>query len=108
MTTNEKEGICYAQPKNMSERIGIAKDFVQRFRFQIPTFVDTMENTADDLYAAWPERIYVINDQNRIVYKSKLGPAGFDLTELEHWLLRYVPDDTKPTDQLGKPRQVFK
>jgi hypothetical protein len=40
--------------------------------------IDTMANRAEDLYAAWPERLYVIGADGRVLYKGAMGPDGFD------------------------------
>jgi hypothetical protein len=91
MPSNEKESICYLQPKTMSQRIAIANDFVRRFKFRIPMLVDHMDNRADELYSAWPERIYVVDETSRIAYKGGLGPFKYNPDELEKWLARRFP-----------------
>jgi hypothetical protein len=86
MKSNEKEGVCYRQPKTLAERLRIANDFVSRFGYRVPLAVDGMDNAADELYAGWPERLYVIDDQGRIAYKGKTGPFGYHPEEVEAWL----------------------
>ncbi len=83
MKDNDDQGICYPQPRSLAQRVAIAGDFVRRFRYRIPLAVDAMDNRADALYGAWPERIYVIDEGGRVVYKGKLGPFGFHPEELE-------------------------
>jgi len=51
MTSNEKEGVCYAQPTNLEQRLAIARDFAARSEFALPMLVDRMDNGADELYA---------------------------------------------------------
>ena len=36
-----------------------------------------MGDTVNQLYKAWPERIYVIDEKGKIAYKSGVGPWGF-------------------------------
>ncbi len=91
MVSNEKEGICYRQPTTMSQRVRIATDFVHRFNFRIPMLVDDIENDVEKLYSAWPERIYVIDENGRIAYKGGLGPFKFNPDELENWLVQKFP-----------------
>lgn len=50
--------------------------------------VDTMENEATKEYAAFPERLYVIQ-QGQIVYEGGTGPYNYDLTEVQRWLEEY-------------------
>jgi RecA/RadA recombinase len=86
MSSNEKDGVCYAQPKTLEQRLAIARDFVERNDYAIPMVVDRLENTADALYAGWPERLYVIDAHGKIAYKGELGPSGYKPEELDEWL----------------------
>jgi len=72
----------------MSQRIAIAHDFVRRFNFRLPMLVDDMANSAENLYSAWPERIYVIDEAGRIAYKGGLGPKEYHPDELDEWLAK--------------------
>jgi hypothetical protein len=86
MDSNESEGVCYAQPKTLDDRLAIARDFVSRNQYSIPMLVDRMGNPADELYAGWPERLYVIGEDGKIAFKGKTGPFGFHPEEVEAWL----------------------
>ena len=86
MDSNEKEGVCYPQPKSREDRVRIANDFVGRFHYQIPLFVDPIDDRANAAYAGWPERLYVIDQTGTIVYKGKPGPFGYHPEEVEAWL----------------------
>ncbi len=88
MQVNDDQGICYPQPKTLRDRLAVARDFVRRFHYPIPVLVDDMSNRADLLYAAWPERLYVIDEKGPIVYKGKTGPFGYHPEELEAWLAK--------------------
>jgi type I thyroxine 5'-deiodinase len=91
MTANEKEDVCYPQPKTLEQRVRIAKDFVRRFHYEIPLAVDRMDNRADQLYAGWPERFYIVDEQGAIAYKGKTGPFGYHPEEVEAWLAKRFP-----------------
>jgi len=88
MKSNEKEkdNVCYAQPKTIEQRVAIANDFTQRFKFTVPFGIDEMSNAANDAYAAWPERLYVIDENGRIAYKGGMGPFGYEPKEVREWL----------------------
>ncbi len=85
---NEKEDVCYRQPQSLGERVTIANDFVKRFRYPLPLAVDDMHNRAEKTYAAWPERLYIVDTRGVIVYKGKPGPFGYHPEEVEDWLRR--------------------
>lgn len=86
MKVNEKEDVCYTQPKTSQDRVAIANDFQQRFRYKLPLLVDPIENPANAVFAAWPERLYIIDQNGMIVYKGKPGPFGYKPEEVADWL----------------------
>lgn len=86
MKSNETEGVCYAQPTTLAERLVIARDFVTRTGFVLPLHVDRIDGAANAAFAAWPERLYVVDAQGRIAYKGEPGPFGFDPDGLDAWL----------------------
>jgi type I thyroxine 5'-deiodinase len=90
MDSNEKESVCYRQPRSLSDRLLIANDFVKRFRYPLPLAVDAMDNHAENIYAGWPERFYIIDTNGLIVYKGEPGPFGFHPEEVEAWLKKNV------------------
>ncbi len=91
MNSNENEGVCYIQPQNLEQKIAIANDFVKRFQYPIPMLVDGMKNQADQVYAGWPERIYIVDEKETILYKGKPGPFGFYPEHIEDWLKKQFP-----------------
>ena len=91
MDSNEEEGVCYPQPRTMAERLAIANDFARRFRYPLPLAVDGIDNPAERLYAGWPERFYIVDEQGRVVYKGEPGPFGYHPEEVEAWLARRFP-----------------
>ncbi len=88
MTANEREDVCYAQPRTLAQRVAIANDFVKRFGYPLPLAVDPMENPADRIYAGWPERFYIVDEAGAIAYKGKTGPFGYHPEEVEAWLAK--------------------
>ena len=90
MDVNEREGVCYAQPRTLAERCAIARDFVQRSAYALPLLVDPIDNAADAAFAAWPERLYVIDGQGRVAFKGQPGPFGYHPEEVEAWLQQHV------------------
>lgn len=91
MDSNVKEDVCYRQPRNLAERVLIASDFKKRFKYSLPLFVDPMENPANAAYAAWPERLYVIDENGTIAYKGGPGPFEYHPDEVEAWLKQALP-----------------
>ena len=86
MDVNEKEDVCYPQPTTTADRVRIANDFVRRFHYEIPMFVDPIDNRANATYAGWPERLYVVDEMGTIVYKGEPGPFGYHPEDVATWL----------------------
>jgi len=96
MDSNVHEGVCYPQPTNLGDRVRIANDFVKRFSYEIPLYVDPIDNPANAAYAGWPERLYIVDESGTIVYKGKPGPFGYHPEEVEAWLAKRFPDVSSP------------
>jgi hypothetical protein len=45
-----------------------------------------MDNRVDNLFAAWPERIFIIGADGRVAYAGAQGPWGFKPEEAERSL----------------------
>ena len=86
MKSNVKDGVCYAQPKTLEQRVAIAQDFTKRYKFPLPFGIDDMGNAADAAYSAWPERLYVIDESGHIAYRGGMGPFNYNPKELREWL----------------------
>ena len=86
MKSNVKDDVCYAQPKTLEQRVAIAKDFTARSKFPLPFGIDDMSNAADSAYAAWPERLYVIDETGHVAYRGGMGPFNYKPTEVRDWL----------------------
>lgn len=90
MKSNDRDAddVCYAQPKDLNQRVVIANDFTRRFQYSLPFGIDEMSDAANEAYAAWPERLYIIEEAGRIAYKGGNGPFKYDPKEVRAWLTR--------------------
>jgi hypothetical protein len=86
MKSNVKDDVCYAQPKTLEQRMAIANDFTKRFKYPLPFGVDDMSNAAELAYAAWPERLYIIDEAGHIAYRGGIGPFNYKPAEARAWL----------------------
>jgi len=69
---------CVEQPKTMDTRLSIANEFVTNHKFLLPMLVDTMDNQFDSLFAAWPERFYIVQDNVLALVGEPTTEFGFD------------------------------
>src|SRR5258708_37286656 len=86
MKSNVKDDVCYAQPKTLGQRVAIANDFTKRYKFPLPFGIDDISNAANDAYAAWPERIYIVDESGHIAYRGGMGPFNYKPEEARAWL----------------------
>ena len=81
-----KDKVLFASPKDFEERNQVAGTCVRKLGIKFPAVIDGFDNKTESAYTGWPERIYLIDRNGRILYKSKPGPFGFKPEELERAL----------------------
>ena len=94
LETNTSDGVVLAQPTTFSQRRTVADRCSVALRLTMPVVVDDMNNTVDNAYAAWPERLFVVDTDGLIAYAGTQGPFGFDPKHVRKWLRK----------NLGPPR----
>jgi hypothetical protein len=93
MESNDRVGVQLAQPKTYEERVGVAQTCSKALGLGMPMLVDTIDDTVGARYSGMPSRLYLIDREGKVAYKSGRGPFGFKPAELEHSLLLYLQDD---------------
>mmetsp|Transcript_6989 Transcript_6989/g.14608 ORF Transcript_6989/g.14608 Transcript_6989/m.14608 type:complete len:123 (-) Transcript_6989:110-478(-) len=94
LNSNREDGIDYAQPTTVSQRLSIANDMktywskVNQETYDstlrdIPLLLDGMDNTLAKAYEARPLRMFVVDARTmKIAYLSGVGPFQHDLDEV--------------------------
>jgi hypothetical protein len=90
MQSNIKDKVVFATPKDEEERAMVAGACVRKLGIQIPAVIDEFGNSTEQAYTGWPDRLYLIDAQGRIAYKSKPGPFGFKSDELSSAIAKLV------------------
>ena len=90
MDSNVQERIVFDQPKSFAERQAAAKVLVERLGYSLPLAIDPIEAPAETAFAAWPERLYIVERGGRIAYKGEMGPFGFHPEEAEAALAKLL------------------
>ena len=83
-------------PKTIEERRGVAGMCEAALQYGIRTYVDEMDDAVMTSYAAWPERLYLIGVEGRVVYASGRGPQGFRPGELKEAIDLYLVRGIQP------------
>jgi len=91
MQSNVKDKVVFASPRTEDERSSLAGTCVRKLGIEIPAVIDEFGNSTEAAYTAWPDRLYLIDRNGSVAYKSKPGPFGFHPDELREALRRVVP-----------------
>jgi Iodothyronine deiodinase len=91
MQNNIKDKVVFASPRNEEERGLVGGSCVRKLGIKFPAVLDEFGNSAERAYTGWPDRIYLIDTNGRVAYKSKPGPFGFKPQELETALAKLSP-----------------
>lgn len=82
MPVNEKQNVLFANPKNAGERANVASACMRNLKIDLPALLDDESNSTERAYTGWPDRLYLIDERGRVVYKTKPGPFGFKVATL--------------------------
>jgi thiol-disulfide isomerase/thioredoxin len=104
MSSNDDVGIAIKQPRLQSERVSVAKQCCTSLTISMPVLVDEMDDRVGHAYSGMPNRLYLIDREGRVAYKSGRGPFGFKPGELEQSLVMLLLDQesaaTKTSERL--------
>jgi type I thyroxine 5'-deiodinase len=69
--------VIFETPRDYGERAAVAGACSRDLRVELPALVDAMDDSTERAYTAWPDRIYVVDREGKVAYKSEAGPFGF-------------------------------
>jgi alkyl hydroperoxide reductase subunit AhpC len=102
MESNDRVGVTERQPTTDDERVQIARKCSKSLNLGFPMLVDTVADTVGARYSGMPGRLYLIDPEGKVAYKSGRGPFGFKPAELEQslvLLLRQVEGPDQPNTE---------
>ena len=88
---NEKDDVLVADTVSKEDRANVAGMCVLNLGIELPALLDEPDNRVERAYTGWPDRLYVVDRDGRIAYKSAAGPFGFKPADVEATLKRIVP-----------------
>jgi len=83
LAPNVEDGAVLDQQVTLEERRAQAYATAARLGLTMPLFLDEMSNAASAAFAAWPERLVLVDAARQIAYPGKPGPWGFSPEEAE-------------------------
>jgi thiol-disulfide isomerase/thioredoxin len=92
MGSNDAAGVIVAQPRDYAERVAVANICNTKLKMSIPLLVDEIDDRVGHAYSGMPGRLYLIDCEGKIAYKSGRGPFGFKPGELEQALVMLLLD----------------
>lgn len=78
-----ERGLLVETPLVLEERLALARRCAQEMDLRFPFLVDGLDDAVDSAYAAWPERLYLVDLDGTVVFRGEKGPEGFRTDELE-------------------------
>jgi hypothetical protein len=78
LQANLDDEVLFANHASIEDRFAAAHSGVARLRLTMPVLVDDLDDAVSNAFAAWPERIYVIDRDARIAHVGGPGPFEFD------------------------------
>lgn len=88
MGANIRQNVIFRLPTNAGERAQVAESCVRDLHIEIPALLDDFNNSTEQAYTAWPDRLYLVDSAGRVRYKSKPGPFGFEPDQLKAALVK--------------------
>jgi hypothetical protein len=83
MASNVRDGVLFANPTTVAGRQEVAGACVRNLHISIPALIDSLDNTVERNYTAWPDRLFLIGKDGVVRWKSGAGPFGFSAKGLE-------------------------
>ncbi len=93
MESNDRLGAITAQPKTYDERVAVAQKCGRVLSVAFPMLVDTIDDAVGTRYSGMPGRLYVIDRDGKVAFKSGRGPYLFKPAEMEHSLVLLLQEE---------------
>jgi alkylhydroperoxidase family enzyme len=102
MSSNDKAGVAVAQPTTDEERCEVAGKCCASLHMSIPLVVDHVDDRVGHAYSGMPDRLYLIDRDGKVAYKSGRGPFGFEPGELGQQIAMMLAEDAPKTAIAGR------
>ncbi len=93
MQANDRVGVTIEQPKTLGARNLVASKCCETLHLTMPLLVDTIGDQVNRAYSGFPDRLYMIDREGKVIYKGGRGPFGYKPRELEQSLLMFLLDE---------------
>ena len=90
VSSNIEDNVLEASTSTPEERSEVAGKCVRNLGIELPALLDSPDDRVELAYTGWPDRLYVIDVDGRVAFKSPPGPFGFKPEEVGVALGRLV------------------
>ena len=90
MGSNVRQGILVRSTRTLEERAEVAGTCLLHLGIKLPALVDLPDDRVERAYTGWPDRLYVLDTEGHVAYKSAPGPFGFKPADLRPVLDRLL------------------
>ena len=95
VSDNLNDDVLVATTKTADERYEAAGLCITKLGIELPALVDELDNRVERAYTAWPDRLYVVDRDGLVAFKSEAGPFGFKPADVEATLKRILTADPR-------------
>ena len=93
MESNDRVGVAVAQPTTNFQRTEVASQCHDLLEMNMPVLVDGIDDRVGRDYSGMPDRLYVIDRQGKVAFKSGRGPFRFSAGEMEQAMIMLLLDE---------------
>ena len=77
LSDNIEDDVLVASTTTEMDRAETAGVCLTKLAIKLPALVDGADDGVERAYTGWPDRLYVIDTDGRVAFKSAAGPFGF-------------------------------
>ena len=93
--------------KTLEDRIAAAKRFQERYNLRIPILCDSMDDTFDATYSAWPDRYFLIDKSQKLqIVGDNPNKYGIHRGRIMKWIAHCL--DPLIVDKIEPPNEYHR
>ena len=94
------------QPADTGQRLAVAGQCSKTLKISMPLLVDDIDDRVGRAFSGMPDRLYIIDRDGRVAFKSGRGPFGFKPGEMEQALIMLLLDEpVEPAEVAAAPEE---
>ena len=72
--------------RTFEDRVNRAKAFIQKYNIQFEVYVDPWGDPFEQTFQSWPDRYYLIDNENKVLDKSKYSYGANLMNDYTNYL----------------------